>query len=69
MISLLTLLGIATAFLGLAAAVPVPAYATWQACPDMIAEGRSILAMRECHLQRRWARPAGPRRPHDPSKA
>jgi hypothetical protein len=48
---------------------PVPAYATWQACPDMIAQSRSILTMRDCHLQRPWARPAGPRRPHGPSKA
>jgi hypothetical protein len=48
---------------------PVPANATWQACPDMIAQSRSILTMRDCPLQRRWARPAGPRRPHGPSKA
>jgi hypothetical protein len=69
MIGLLTLLGIATAFVGLAVAVPAPAYATWHACRDMIAEGRFIPTMRGCRLKRQWARPAGPRRPHGPEQS
>jgi uncharacterized membrane protein len=39
MIVVLTLVGLATAFVGLAVAVPVLAYATWHAYRDLIAEG------------------------------